>query len=107
MHRDVARDVDQLERFRREARAIAKLSSPHVVGVIDAGEEDDGTPFIVLEYVEGETLKDRIRRMGRLPVTATLDPLEVLTPSEEHAGADYFTAMRENLASLRKALGCR
>ena len=37
--------------------------------MIDAGEEDDGTPFIVLEYVEGETLKDRIRRMGRLPVT--------------------------------------
>ena len=69
MHRDVARDGDHLERFRREARAIAKLSSPHVVGVIDAGEEDDGTPFIVLEYVEGETLKDRIRRMGRLPVT--------------------------------------
>jgi serine/threonine-protein kinase len=69
MHRDVARDDAHLERFRREARAIAKLSSPHVVGVIDAGEEDDGTPFIVLEYVEGETLKDRIRRMGRLPVT--------------------------------------
>ena len=69
MHRDVARDGDQLERFRREARAIAKLSSPYVVGVIDAGEEDDGTPFIVLEYVEGETLKDRIKRMGRLPVT--------------------------------------
>ena len=69
MHRDVARDGDQLERFRREARAIARLSSPYVVGVIDAGEDEDGTPFIVLEYVEGETLKDRIKRMGRLPVT--------------------------------------
>ena len=69
MHRDVARDSDQLERFRREARAIAKLSSPYVVGVIDAGEEDDGTPFIVLEYVEGETLKDRIKRLGKLSVT--------------------------------------
>ena len=57
MHRDVARDGDQLERFRREARAIAKLSSPYVVGVIDAGEDEDGTPFIVLEYVDGETLK--------------------------------------------------
>jgi eukaryotic-like serine/threonine-protein kinase len=67
MHREIASDSDQLERFRREARAVAQLNHPHVVGVIDAGE-DDGTPYIVFEYVEGETLKDRIRRYGRLPV---------------------------------------
>jgi eukaryotic-like serine/threonine-protein kinase len=67
MNREVASDSDQLERFRREARAVAQLSHPHIVGVIDAGE-DDSRPYIVLEYVEGETLKDRIRRMGRLPI---------------------------------------
>jgi eukaryotic-like serine/threonine-protein kinase len=67
MHRDISDDPDQLERFRREARAVARLSHPHVVTVIDFGE-DDGMPYIVLEYVEGETLKERIRRMGRLPV---------------------------------------
>jgi tRNA A-37 threonylcarbamoyl transferase component Bud32 len=67
MHRDIAGDNDQLERFRREARSVAQFSHPHIVGVIDAGEED-GRPYIVFEYVEGETLKDRIRRMGRLPV---------------------------------------
>jgi len=67
MHREIAADTDQLERFRREARSVAQLSHPHIVGVIDAGEED-GRPYIVFEYVEGETLKDRIRRMGRLPV---------------------------------------
>src|SRR5215218_7607598 len=54
MHRDISTDPDQLERFRREARAVARLSHPHIVTVIDA--------------VEGETLKDRIKRMGRLPV---------------------------------------
>ena len=67
MHREIASDSDQLERFRREARAVAQLSHPHIVGVIDAGE-DEGRPYIVFEYVEGETLKERIRRMGRLPV---------------------------------------
>src|SRR3954466_13937396 len=67
MHREIASDSDQLERFRREARSVAQLSHPHIVGVIDAGEED-GRPYIVFEYVEGETLKDRIRRMGRLPI---------------------------------------
>src|SRR5215218_7127674 len=79
MHRDIAADADQLERFRREARAVAQLNHPHVVGVIDAGEatpdedppfgEPVGMPYIVFEYVEGETLKDRIRRQRRLPVS--------------------------------------
>jgi serine/threonine-protein kinase len=68
MHRDISSDPDQLERFRREARAVARLNHPHVVTVIDAGE-DEGAPYIVFEYVEGETLKERIRRMGRLPVS--------------------------------------
>jgi eukaryotic-like serine/threonine-protein kinase len=67
MHREIASDSDQLERFRREARSVAQFSHPHIVGVIDAGE-DDGRPYIVFEYVEGETLKDRIRRMGQLPI---------------------------------------
>ena len=67
LNREVASDSDQLERFRREARAVAQLSHPHVVGVIDAGE-DENRPYIVFEYVEGETLKERIRRLGRLPI---------------------------------------
>jgi serine/threonine-protein kinase len=68
MNREVASDSDQLERFRREARAVAQFSHPHIVGVIDAGE-DEGRPYIVFEYVEGETLKERIRRLGRLPIS--------------------------------------
>jgi serine/threonine-protein kinase len=67
MHREIAADSDHLERFRREARAVAQLSHPYIVNVIDAGE-DQGRPYIVFEYVQGETLKDRIRRLGRLPV---------------------------------------
>jgi eukaryotic-like serine/threonine-protein kinase len=80
MHREIASDSDQLERFRREARAVAQLSHPHIVTVIDAGEEPDGdptdgdpthpraTPYIVFEYVEGETLKALIRRTGPLEI---------------------------------------
>jgi len=69
---DIRGDDDAIERFRREARAVARLNHPHVVTVIDAGE-DDGAPYIVFEYIAGETLKDRIRRMGpRLPITDAL-----------------------------------
>jgi eukaryotic-like serine/threonine-protein kinase len=67
LHRQIADDPDQLERFRREARAVAQLSHPHIVTVIDAGEEE-GRPYIVFEYVQGETLKELIRREGPLDV---------------------------------------
>src|SRR5579863_1358614 len=64
----VGSDREHVERFRREARAIARLRHPHIVGVLDSGEHD-GVPFMVLEYVEGETLKERIQRVGRLTIT--------------------------------------
>jgi eukaryotic-like serine/threonine-protein kinase len=67
MHSDISSDDAALERFRREARTVAQLSHPHVVMVIDAGE-DEGHPYIVFEHVRGETLKDRIRHEGPLPV---------------------------------------
>lgn len=71
MHREMSEQADQLERFRQEARAVAKLSHPNVVAVIDAGE-DGGYPYIVFEYVEGETLKARINRVGSLDVQEAL-----------------------------------
>jgi eukaryotic-like serine/threonine-protein kinase len=71
MHREMSEQADQLERFRQEARAVAKLSHPNVVSVIDAGE-DGGYPYIVFEYVEGETLKARINRIGALDTQEAL-----------------------------------
>lgn len=71
MHREMSEQADQLQRFRQEARAVAKLSHPNVVAVIDAGE-DGGYPYIVFEYVEGETLKARINRVGALDVQESL-----------------------------------
>jgi tRNA A-37 threonylcarbamoyl transferase component Bud32 len=67
LHQEISEDAAQLERFRREARAAARLSHPNLVGVIDAGE-DQGRPYIVFEYIEGDTLKRRIQTEGGLPV---------------------------------------
>jgi eukaryotic-like serine/threonine-protein kinase len=60
-----ARDPSFLIRFKREAQAAASLSHPNIVGVYDTGSED-GTHFIVMEYVDGRTLKDVIRAEGPL-----------------------------------------
>ncbi len=54
-------DEELRERFLREGRFAAKLSHPHVVGVFDTGEED-GRPYIVMEYVEGATLAEELER---------------------------------------------
>ena len=58
-----AGDPAYVERFRAEARAAARLQHPNVVGVIDRGE-DGGREFIVYEYVEGESLKELVDRLG-------------------------------------------
>jgi eukaryotic-like serine/threonine-protein kinase len=60
-----ARDPSFLIRFKREAQAAASLSHPNIVGVYDTGTED-GTHFIVMEYVDGRTLKEVIRAEGPL-----------------------------------------
>ncbi len=66
LHEQFTRDDDYVERFRREARAVAKLAHPNIVTVIDRGEQD-GRQFIVFEYVDGPNLKD-LTRNGPLEV---------------------------------------
>src|SRR5919202_505485 len=67
LSRRCAEDDVLVERFRSEARSAAALSHPNIVSVYDRGETDDGTYYIVMEYVPRGTLKDRILRKGPLP----------------------------------------
>ncbi len=69
LRNDLARDPSFQVRFRREAQASASLNHPAIVAVYDTGEDRTAlgaTPYIVMEYVEGETLRDVIRREGHL-----------------------------------------
>lgn len=69
MRADLARDENFLARFRREAKNSALLNHPSIVSVYDTGETDSPmgrVPFIVMELIQGETLRDLVRREGRL-----------------------------------------
>jgi len=62
----LAADPELVDRFRLEARAAARLTHPNVVGVYDWGEEPDGTPYMVMEYVPGTDLRDVLVARGAL-----------------------------------------
>ncbi len=70
LHTDLA-DADIVARFKREAEIAAKLNHPNIVGVIDYNITPDGTPYLVLDYLEGETLAARIAR-GPMPLDQVL-----------------------------------
>src|SRR3954462_1564107 len=72
LHEHYADDGDYVERFRREARAVAQLSHPGIVTVIDRGD-DGGKPFIVFESAEGETLRELLVRCGALSIRQVLE----------------------------------
>ena len=64
-----ADDEEAMARFREEARAAARIESLHVTHVYDAGTTESGQPYIVLELLKGETLRDRMKRTGAMPMT--------------------------------------
>ena len=72
LHERLGADDEHVSRFRHEARAVAQLSHPNIVTVIDRGE-DGGRRFIVFEYVDGENLKQLCERTGPLPVRRALE----------------------------------
>jgi eukaryotic-like serine/threonine-protein kinase len=68
----LASDAIALERFRREARAASRINHPHICTVHDIGEDDQGHPFLVMELMEGETLKCRLQG-GSVPLPKLLE----------------------------------
>lgn len=64
-----------VKRFQQEAQAASALSHPSLITVHDLGVTTDGIPYLVMEYVEGYGLSDRIKREGRIPPARCLDLL--------------------------------
>ena len=86
---DLAGDEKFVRRFQREALSASNLNHPNIVEVYDVGEED-GKYYIVMEYVEGKTLKQLIQKRGSLTLVEVIDIMSQLTSGLAHAHDAYI-----------------
>ncbi len=87
LHPQFTNDESFIERFRREAKGAARLSHPNIVNIYDVGASD-GKYYIVMEYIKGETLKDKINREAPLPINTTLQIVKEIAEALENAHAN-------------------
>jgi serine/threonine-protein kinase len=73
LHAHLLKKAEVVARFEQEAQAAGRIRNDHINEVIDLGTLDDGSRYIVLEFLEGETLKDRVKRAGRLTPMQAVD----------------------------------
>lgn len=70
---ELAKDANHLQRFIQEAKLVCKLSNPHIVAIHECAIMDNTIPYMVMDFVEGETLKQRLERVPGLTVKEALD----------------------------------
>jgi serine/threonine protein kinase len=85
LNSDDLQEGEAIARFEREAMSAASIHHPHIVDVTDFGESADGVFYLVMEYVEGETLHHLLRREGTLPVKRAVDILRQIADGVEAA----------------------
>jgi eukaryotic-like serine/threonine-protein kinase len=73
LHKNYIRDESLLTRFLNEARAANAIRHPNIIEILDSGTIADGTPFLVMELLEGESLGTRIRRVGALAIPTAVE----------------------------------
>ena len=96
----LGRDPQFCERFDREARAISQLGHSHICTLYDVGEHD-GTPFLVMQYLEGETLEAGLKRQP-LPLDESLRYAIQIADALDSARSAPRSLVRRSIRSLPK-----
>ncbi|MFN2452972.1 MAG: protein kinase [Pyrinomonadaceae bacterium] len=88
LHPSLAADDKIVQRFSREARAASRISHPHALNVTDFGESGNGIVFLVMEYLNGRTLKEVIHQEGRMPLPRVVEIMRQVTGALAAAHAE-------------------
>lgn len=110
LHQGVAENQEAVQRFEREAQAAGRIGNDHILEVLDLGTLSSGDHFMVMEYLDGEPLSDRIKRLGKLrPEEVSplmIQALEGLRAAHE-AGIVHRDLKPDNVFVLKEKAGVR
>ena len=126
LHPSLAADDNIVARFTREAKAASRISHPHALVVTDFGEDEEGTVFLVMEYLRGRTLKEVVRAEGPLPLARVAEIVRQVSGAldaahaegvvhrdlksdnvmlEETAGGDWTKVLDFGIAKIKEPVG--
>lgn len=128
LRQSLAMDNDVVARFSREAKAASRINHPHAVSVTDFGEDEEGVVFLVMEYLDGQTLKDVIKESGPMPLDRVVEIIRQVGGALDAAhgqgvvhrdlksenvmlsqtnGADWAKVLDFGIAKIQQAAGAR
>lgn len=105
---DSSKTPDSIQRFERESQAAGQIGSDHILEVLDIGTTGEGQRYMVMEYLDGETLASRIERLGRLPaghVALLARQILVGLAAAHDAGIVHRDLKPDNVFILREKAG--
>ena len=106
LHTELTAKEDMVKRFYREAQVAAAISHRNIIDVMDVGVSDEGDPYIVMEYLEGESLSDLLKRQGPMDLSsacAILEPALLALGAAHEKGIVHRDLKPENIFIVRHA----
>jgi serine/threonine-protein kinase len=110
LHRKLAASPELYQRFQDEARLIATLRHPHIAPITDFDRDENGTPFFVMDLLEGENLQQRLKHKETLPLAQALEILQQVgsaLSTAHRSGIVHRNIKPENIYLVRHDLGDR
>ncbi len=85
MHKHIVNNPQSIRRFQQEATAASRLNHQNIINIFDVGQDEDATLFMVMDFIEGESLSDLIKTLGKIPVESAINIFKQIASALDHA----------------------